>query len=115
MILFLISSWFVSVEYLILNAILISPGITLSTPVPLLILDIWNDVGGKYSLPLSNFIFKKSDRMVELACIGFSAFSGYATWPCIPYSIKCPVIEPLRPFLITSPILSEEEGSPTKQ
>ena len=111
----LISLWFVSVEYLILNAILILPGITLSTPVPLFILDIWKEVGGKYLLPLSNLIFKKSEIILELMCIGFSAFSGYATWPCIPWSIKWPVIEPLRPFLITSPILSEEEGSPTKQ
>ena len=39
-ILLLISSADVSVEYLILNAIFISAGITLSTPVPALMFDI---------------------------------------------------------------------------
>ena len=62
----LISSWSVSVEYLILNAILIFAGITLSTPVPLFILDIWKEVGGKYLLPLSNLISKNSEIILEL-------------------------------------------------
>ena len=70
----LISLWLVSVEYLMLNAIFISPGITLSTPVPLFILDIWKEVGGKYLLPLSNLISKKSEIILELICIGFSAW-----------------------------------------
>ena len=98
-----------------MNAILEFPGITLSTPVPLLIFDIWNDVGGKWSLPLSNFISKSWLSIFELKCIGFSAFSGYATWPCMPNIVKCPVIEPLLPFLITSPMESDDDGSPTKQ
>ena len=70
------SSAFVSVDYLTLKASLILPGMTLSTPVPALILDIWKEVGGKNSLPLSKLIFSKSDTILELRWIGLFAFSG---------------------------------------
>ena len=42
------------------------PGMTLSTPVPALILDIWKEVGGKNSLPLSKVISSKLDNIFEL-------------------------------------------------
>ncbi len=53
-----------------------SPGMTLFAPVPALMFDTWNEVGGKSALPSSQRSATSAARAGARTWIGFFAFSG---------------------------------------
>ena len=60
-------------------------------------------------------MLSSSEINLALVKMGFSTFSGYATWPCFPKTFNVPLKEPRLPILMVSPTFLFEEGSPTKQ
>ena len=90
-----------------------APGTTLCAPVPALMFEIWNEVGGNSALPSSQCVAASSASAGAARWIGLRTFSGYATWPCTPRTVSLPDSEPRRPTRTISPSRSRDDGSPT--